>query len=121
MFNADFSNEIFLTGLQMFSHCDLLESLIRKQIDKMMRDTFPLRDRELLYKLQKILRKRLGEEVAIPLVLTDVVTNGGVETVIRKTGDLINLNIKFFNMLSMFTADMESFNSLEDDNDDNYS
>ena len=63
-------------------------------MEKMMRDTFPLRDRELLYKLEKMLRRRLGDEVALPLVLTDVVTNGGVDTVIRKTGDLIALNIK---------------------------
>ena len=78
----------------MFSHCGLLETLIKRQMEKMMRDTFPLRDRELLYKLEKMLRRRLGDEVALPLVLTDVVTNGGVDTVIRKTGDLIALNIK---------------------------
>ena len=80
----------------MFSHCDLLESLIRRQMDKMLRDTFPLHDRELLYKLENMIKARLGSEVAIPLVLTDLLNSSeGVETVVRKTGELIDLNIKY--------------------------
>ena len=78
----------------MFSHCDLLESIIRKQIDERLRTTFPLHDRDLLYKLEKMIKKRLGSEVAIPLVLTDAVASEAVETVVRKTGDLLNLNIR---------------------------
>ena len=81
-------------GFKMFSHCALLQSLIKKQVDKRLRSTFPLHDRELLARLQAMLRQRLGQEVAIPLVLTDLVASRGVEKVIRKTGELISLNIK---------------------------
>jgi len=107
--------ELQLLGFKMFSHCDLLESLIRRQMDKMLRDTFPLHDRELLYKLENMIKARLGSEVAIPLVLTDLLNSSeGVETVVRKTGELIDLNIKFFNRLTLFTADLETFENLDE-------
>ena len=82
------------SGFKMFSHCELLESLIRRQMEKLMRNTFPLRDRELLYKLQKMIKQRLGEEIAIPLILSDLASTGRIERLIKKTGELIDLNIQ---------------------------
>ena len=95
-------------GLPMFSNCDLLEKLIRKQTDKMLRDTFPLHDRQLLYRLEKMIKKRIGEEIAIPLVLTDLIASDGINKVISKTGQLLDLNIRFFKRLTMFTKEMDS-------------
>ena len=92
----------------MFSNCDLLEKLVRKQIDKMLRDTFPLHDRQLLYRLERMIHQRVGDEIAIPLVLTDVIASDGIERVISKTGDLLDLNIRFFNLLTMFSKEMDS-------------
>jgi len=106
--------ELKLLGFKMFSHCDLLEGLIRRQMEKMMQDTFPLRDPELLYKLQKMIKRRLGEGIAIPLILSDLASTDKIEKLIRKTGELIDLNIQFFNLLAMFTQDMQKFNTLEE-------
>jgi len=107
--------ELKLLGFKMFSHCDLLESLIRRQMEKLMRDTFPLHDRELLYKLQKMIKQRLGEEIAIPLILSDLASTGRIERLIKKTGELIDLNIQFFNLLTMFSQDMQKFNTLDEE------
>ena len=95
----------------MFSNCDLLEKLLRRQIDKMLRDTFPLHDRHLLYRLERMLHDRIGDEIAIPLVLTDIIASDGINKVISKTGDLIDLNIRFFNLLAMFTKEMDYLES----------
>ena len=51
---------------------------------------------------------RIGDEVAIPLVLNDLANLDSVERVIAKTGKLIDLNIKLFNRLESFTQDMEA-------------
>ena len=92
----------------MFSNCDLLEKLIRKQTDKALRETFPLHDRQLLNRLERMIRRRTGEEIAIPLVLTDIIASDGINKVISKTGELLDLNIRFFNMLARFTKEMDS-------------
>ena len=91
-----------------FSNCDLLEKLVRKQVDKMLRETFPLHDRHLLYRLERMIHKRVGDEIAIPLLLTDLIANDGINKVISKTGDLIDLNVRFFNLLVSFSKEMES-------------
>ena len=51
---------------------------------------------------------RIGDEIAIPLVLNDLGNLDSVNRVIVKTGKLIDLNIKLFNRLASFTQDMET-------------
>ena len=51
---------------------------------------------------------RIGDEIAIPLVLNDLDNLDSVNRVIAKTGKLIDLNIKLFNRLASFTRDMEA-------------
>ena len=51
---------------------------------------------------------RIGDEIAIPLVLSDLGNLDSVNRVIAKTGKLIDLNIKLFNRLASFTQDMET-------------
>ena len=51
---------------------------------------------------------RIGDEIAIPLVLSDLGNLDSVNRVIAKTGKLIDLNIKLFNRLANFTQDMET-------------
>ena len=92
----------------MFSNCDLLEKLVRKQVDKMLRETFPLHDTQLLHRLERMIHKRVGDEIAIPLVLTDLIASDGINKVISKTGDLIDLNVRFFNLLGKFSQEMDS-------------
>ena len=71
-----------------------MSTLTSLKMEKLMRDTFPLHDRELLYKLQKMIKQRLGEEIAIPLILSDLASTGRIERLIKKTGELIDLNIQ---------------------------
>ena len=97
-----------LLGLAMFSHCALLEKLVRGQISRVARSTFPLRDRGLEGRLERLLHMRAGQELALPLVLTDIRNLDSVERVIRKTGRLVQLNIRLFNRLASFTKDMEA-------------
>ena len=54
---------------------------------------------------------RIGDEVAIPLVLNDLGNLDSVNRVIAKTGKLIDLNIKLFNRLESFTKDMSVVNN----------
>ena len=44
--------------------------------------------------MMMIVRRRLGEEIAIPLILSDLASTDKIEKLIRKTGELIDLNIQ---------------------------
>ena len=57
---------------------------------------------------------RIGDEIAIPLVLNDLDNLNSVNRVIAKTGRLIDLNIKLFNRLASFTRDMETVKNSSD-------
>ena len=63
---------------------------------------------KILSVIHEIAIFRIGDEIAIPLVLSDLGNLDSVNRVIAKTGKLIDLNIKLFNRLANFTQDMET-------------
>ena len=48
----------------------------------------------IMIMMMMIVRRRLGEEIAIPLILSDLASTDKIEKLIRKTGELIDLNIQ---------------------------
>ena len=50
--------EISVLGLKMFSHCNIVENIIRKQIHKATQNTFPLNDAKLLRELEYMIKMR---------------------------------------------------------------
>ena len=48
----------------------------------------------IMMMMMMIVRRRLGEEIAIPLILSDLASTDKIEKLIRKTGELIDLNIQ---------------------------
>jgi hypothetical protein len=93
-------------GIKMFSMCGLLEKLVRKQVEKATRNQFPLRPTSLLRDMEKAIRMRLGNEVAIPLAVMDGPDLEPAVRVINKTERLIELNARLFHTLVSFTSDM---------------
>ena len=45
-------------GIKMFSHCDLVEKLIQKQIQDFSRKTFPLNDADIIRQIESVIRMR---------------------------------------------------------------
>ena len=99
--------EFKILGIKMFSNCGLVEQLIRKQVQRATSNTIPLRPIGLLREIEKTLKMRLGEEVAIPLVVQDGANLEPANRVISKTGSLIRLNVQLFQSLASLTRDME--------------
>ena len=95
-----------ILGIKMFSMCGLLEKLVRKQVEKATRNRFPLRPTGLLRDIEKAIRMRLGNEVAIPLAVMDGPDLEPAVRVINKTERLIELNARLFRTLVSFTSDM---------------
>ena len=98
--------EFKILGIKMFSNCDLVENFIRKQISQATRNTFPLRPSSIFRDIEQAVQMRLGEEVAIPLVLQDGANLEPANRVIFKTQKLIQLNIQLFHSLASLTKDM---------------
>jgi len=106
--------EFSVLGIKMFSHCAVVEEIIKKQIRKVTQNTFPLNDAKLLREIEKMIKMRIGDELTIPLVLTDLNNLDSVNRVIAKTGRLIDLNINLFNRLASFTRDMKAVKNSKD-------
>ena len=92
----------------MFSNCALVEKLIKKQIKEATMKSFPLRGERLMRDIVRALQMRVGDEVAIPLILRDGANLEPANRVIQKTGRLIQLNIALFHSLVDFSKDMET-------------
>ena len=70
--------------------------------------SFPLRGERLMRDIVRALQMRVGDEVAIPLILRDGANLEPANRVIQKTGRLIQLNIALFHSLVDFSKDMET-------------
>ena len=108
--------EIKFLGIKMFSVCGLIEKVVRKQIEKVTENTFPLRAGPFLRDIERAIKLRVGEEVAIPLVLRDGANLDPANRAISKTQRLIQLNVELFHALVALTKDMEDAKEAEDEN-----
>ena len=108
--------EIKFLGIKMFSVCGLIEKVVRKQIEKVTENTFPLRAGPFLRDIERAIKLRVGEEVAIPLVLRDGANLDPANRAISKTQRLIQLNVELFHALVALTKDMETAKEAEDEN-----
>ena len=50
--------EFSVLGLKMFSHCNIVENIIRKQIRRATQNTIPLNDAMLLRELEHMIKMR---------------------------------------------------------------
>ena len=58
---------------------------------------------------------RLGDEIAIPLSISDNDNLEPVNQVVSKTRSLIDLNVKLFNKLKSFTEEMENVDNISEE------
>lgn len=97
-----------ILGIKMFSMCGLVEQLVRKQIREATRNMLPLRAGNSMRDIEEAVRMRLGNEVAIPLVLMEGADLEPAARVVAKTERLIALNARLIHTLVSFTQDMDA-------------
>jgi len=95
-------------GIKMFYHCDLVENLVKKKIQDLSQGAFPLSDSDLVRQIEEAVRMRVGEEISIPLSLSDNNNLEPVNNVVTKAQDLVELSTKLIKRVSSFTQQMES-------------
>jgi len=106
--------EIKFLGIKMFSVCGLIEKVVKQQIEKVTEESFPLRAGPFLREIERAIKMRVGQEVAIPLVLRDGANLDPANRAISKTQRLIQLNVELFHALVALTKDMENAKAEEE-------
>ena len=95
-------------GIKMFSHCDLVENLVLEKIQELSQGAFPLSDSDLVRQIEEAVRMKVGEEISIPLSLSDNDNLEPVNNVVTKAQNLVELSTKLVNRVSSFTQEMEA-------------
>jgi len=98
-------------GIKMFSKCGLLESIIRRQVEKATNDIFPLSGRNMLRGLENAIKMRFGDEIAIPIGVQDGPNLEPADRVVRKTRRLLDLNFQLLQSLTSLNEEMEGVNT----------
>ena len=81
---------------------------MQKKIQDLSQGAFPLSDSDLVRQIEEAVRMRVGEEISIPLSLSDNNNLEPVNNVVTKAQDLVELSTKLIKRVSSFTQQMES-------------
>lgn len=103
--------EVKVMGLTMFSFCGLIEKFILNTVRKTIGNNFPLSNPQLFRELEYALKMKLGEELSIPLVLSDSQDMSPVENVVSKSRKLLALNLRLIERLTSFNNDLNDVSS----------
>lgn len=101
-----------LLGIKMFSNCGLLERIIKKKIENASRNLFPISGNSILRGIERSIKMRVGDEVAIPLSLANGNNLGPVDEAVSITEELLNFNLDLSGRLASLTQDMEEVGQL---------
>ena len=88
--------------------------MVRKQIREATRSMLPLRAGNTMRDIEEAVRMRLGNEVAIPLVLMEGADLEPAARVAAKPEPLLALNARLIHTLVSFTQDMEAVEGTSD-------
>ena len=86
-------------GIKVFSACGLIQKTIKDSLQKMARDLSEFQAPKLLNEIERMLRYRLGEEIAVPIFLVDE-KNDLLTSLIKKADEVTKLKGDLLNDLS---------------------
>jgi hypothetical protein len=86
-------------GIKVFSACGLIQKTIKDSIQKLTRDLSEFQAPKMLHEIERILRYRLGEEIAIPIFLVDE-KNELLTSLIKKADEVTKLKGDLLNDLT---------------------
>ena len=86
-------------GIKVFSACGLIQKTIKDSIQQITRDLSEFQAPKLLHEIERMLRYRLGEEIAIPIFLVDE-KNEILTSLIKKADEVTKLKGELLTDLS---------------------
>ena len=97
--------DVRLGRFRLFSYCGLIRKTVNSAVQQIANDLNEIHTPEILRQLQRILRYRIGEEIAIPLLLAEE-KGAIIESLMEKANHIASLKADLVSDLANLVEDL---------------